>query len=100
MRTLHGYGEGCMNSNSTVVETFCCHRFHKTCLDSWLGKKNSCPLCVEMLRQVRLVLLYLKPLTFNENDPIILGQNKNRSRKFCPKWKRTLDRDIEQFLAD
>jgi len=28
-----------------VVETACCHRFHKQCIKKWLQLKNVCPLC-------------------------------------------------------
>lgn len=38
----------CLNwleTNGKVVATNCCHVFHKTCLDKWFDKKNTCPIC-------------------------------------------------------
>ena len=33
------------NENEILYELKCKHYYHKTCIDDWLSKKRTCPLC-------------------------------------------------------
>ena len=33
------------NENELLYELSCNHSYHKECIDDWLSKKNTCPLC-------------------------------------------------------
>ena len=33
------------NENELLYELTCKHYYHKECIDDWLSKKNTCPLC-------------------------------------------------------
>jgi len=33
------------NENEMLYELICEHYYHKNCIDDWLSKKNTCPLC-------------------------------------------------------
>ena len=34
----------------TVLPCACGHKYHRTCIAVWLGRKNSCPLCCTQVR--------------------------------------------------
>ena len=34
-----------MEDKSKMVKTSCGHCFHTTCIDTWLNRNNTCPLC-------------------------------------------------------
>lgn len=53
------------------MTTPCGHKFCEACITAWLGKKNTCPVCIFYFTFFLLPFLFFNSLFFNSNSIVI-----------------------------
>lgn len=52
--------------DTEIKKLKCNHIYHNKCINDWLNKKNTCPICME--KQYNMCIINIEPIRENEVD--------------------------------